>query len=76
MQRLIKRYSNRKLYDTVSSKYITLSQLIGFIKEGVDIKVIDQTTKNDLTNYTLKATLSGVKMDNDTIINLIQTHSN
>ncbi len=45
----IKRYANRKLYDTTDKKYITLTQLTAMIKEGVEISVADNKTGQDIT---------------------------
>jgi polyhydroxyalkanoate synthesis repressor PhaR len=52
-RRVIKRYSNRKLYDTVSSKYVTLEEIAHMIKAGEEIAIIDNKTKDDLTAVTL-----------------------
>jgi polyhydroxyalkanoate synthesis repressor PhaR len=51
--RIIKRYSNRKLYDTDSKKYITLEGLAELIKEGQEIQVVHNDTDEDLTSLTL-----------------------
>jgi polyhydroxyalkanoate synthesis repressor PhaR len=51
--RLIKKYPNRRLYDTEESKYITLSQLRHLIIQGASIKVIDSTTEEDITRNIL-----------------------
>lgn len=51
--RLIKRYQNRKLYDTVDSCYVTLDDISELIKQGEDLQVIDNTTREDLTSVTL-----------------------
>jgi polyhydroxyalkanoate synthesis repressor PhaR len=51
--KLIKRYQNRKLYDTQSSQYVTLDDIATMIKNGEDVKVIDNRTKDDMTNITL-----------------------
>ncbi len=51
--RLIKRYANRKLYDTHDSRYVTLQQIAAFVRRGEDVKIIDNKTKEDLTNVTL-----------------------
>ncbi|MEJ2692894.1 MAG: polyhydroxyalkanoate synthesis repressor PhaR [Candidatus Thiodiazotropha sp.] len=51
--RLIKKYPNRRLYDTEQSKYITLSQLRQLIIAGSAIKVIDSTTEEDITRNIL-----------------------
>lgn len=49
----IKRYQNRKLYDTHESSYVTLDEIAKMIKNGEDIRVIDNKTKNDITSATL-----------------------
>ncbi|HEX9506815.1 MAG TPA: polyhydroxyalkanoate synthesis regulator DNA-binding domain-containing protein [Myxococcales bacterium] len=51
--KVIKRYSNRKLYDTVESRYVTLDEIAGMIKRGLEVKVIDNRSKEDLTSVTL-----------------------
>jgi polyhydroxyalkanoate synthesis repressor PhaR len=50
--RMIKRYGNRKLYDTHQSRYVTLEEISQMIRQGQDIKVIDNKTQEDLTNVT------------------------
>ena len=50
---MIKRYQNRKLYDTQNSTYVTLYDISRMIKEGSDVQVIDNSTKEDLTAVTL-----------------------
>lgn len=51
--RLVKRYANRKLYDTKESRYVTLQQIAEFVRDGEEVTIIDNTTKEDLTNVTL-----------------------
>lgn len=51
--RLIKRYANRKLYDTQHSRYVTLDQISEMIRTGDDVQIIDNKTKQDLTSVTL-----------------------
>lgn len=51
--RLIKRYANRKLYDTRDSRYVTLQQIAELVRDGEDVKIIDNKSKEDLTNVTL-----------------------
>lgn len=51
--RVIKRYANRKLYDTQRSRYVTLEQIADMIREGEDVRIVDNTTKEDLTSITL-----------------------
>jgi len=46
---LIKKYANRKLYDTTDKKYITMSRLSDIIKSGKDVSIVDNNTGVDLT---------------------------
>ncbi len=50
---VIKRYPNRKLYDTEAKRYITLDGIAKLIREGEEVTVIDHTTDEDLTAITL-----------------------
>ena len=50
---LIKKYGNRRLYDSSNSKYINLDDIAAFIREGKDVKVVDAKTGQDLTRVTL-----------------------
>lgn len=50
--RVIKRYGNRKLYDTRESRYVTLDEISRMIRRGEDVKVVDNRTQEDLTNVT------------------------
>lgn len=50
---VIKKYSNRRLYDTAESRYITLEELAAKIKAGAEIQVQDAKTGQDLTQATL-----------------------
>lgn len=50
---LVKRYSNRRLYDTEESRYITLLDLAEKIRGGIDVHVVDAKTNADLTQATL-----------------------
>jgi polyhydroxyalkanoate synthesis repressor PhaR len=51
--RVIKRYSNRKLYDTKDSRYVTLLQIAEMVRSGEEVQIIDNNTKDDLTEVTL-----------------------
>ena len=51
--RVIKRYSNRKLYDTRGSQYVTLEQIAEMIRQGEEVRVLDNSSKEDLTSVTL-----------------------
>ena len=49
----IKKYANRRLYDTESSAYITLDKLAVMIREGRDFEVVDAKTGDDITHQVL-----------------------
>jgi polyhydroxyalkanoate synthesis repressor PhaR len=53
MPYVVKRYSNRKLYDTQESRYVTLEELEELIRAGKEISVVDVSTGEDLTSVTL-----------------------
>ncbi len=50
---LIKRYPNRKLYDTEAKQYVSLDQVAQMIRQGTDVQVLDHATGDDLTTLTL-----------------------
>jgi polyhydroxyalkanoate synthesis repressor PhaR len=53
MAYVIKRYSNRKLYDTQESRYVTLEEIEEMIRAGREISVVDASSGEDLTSVTL-----------------------
>lgn len=53
VKRVIKRYSNRKLYDTKDSRYVTLLQIAEMVRVGEEVQIVDNNTKDDLTDVTL-----------------------
>ena len=50
---LIKKYANRKLYDTRTSRYITLEEIAELVRDGHEIRVVDRDNGHDLTQVTL-----------------------
>jgi polyhydroxyalkanoate synthesis repressor PhaR len=52
-QVVIKKYSNRRLYDTKHKKYVTLDEIGALIREGDEIKVIDTQTGEDISKLIL-----------------------
>jgi len=76
---IIKRYANRKLYDTVQKEYITLNGLSKLIREGAEIQVIDNESGEDLTARTLtqiileQENLGSSLISKSFLINLIRT---
>jgi polyhydroxyalkanoate synthesis repressor PhaR len=55
--RVVKRYANRKLYDTEEKRYVTLEQVAQLIRDGAEIKVVDNESGEDLTSVTLSQIL-------------------
>jgi len=53
MIRLIKRYESRKLYDTEESRYVSLEDIAAWIREGQEVRVVDNATSADVTSPTL-----------------------
>lgn len=53
MPRRIRRYDNRKLYDTEASEYVSLSDIAELVRQGVTVEVIDKASGEDLTAQTL-----------------------
>src|SRR5204862_499709 len=51
--KIVKRYANRKLYDTERSCYVTLEDISTMIKAGEEVRVVDNKTGEDLTSVTL-----------------------
>ncbi|MEZ4271936.1 MAG: polyhydroxyalkanoate synthesis regulator DNA-binding domain-containing protein [Myxococcota bacterium] len=51
--KIVKRYANRKLYDTERSCYVTLDDIATMIKVGDEVQVIDNKSGEDLTSVTL-----------------------
>ena len=52
MPRLVKRYSNRKLYDTSGSRYVTLDEIARWVKAGEEVKIVENESGEDLTAVT------------------------
>jgi polyhydroxyalkanoate synthesis repressor PhaR len=50
---VIKKYGNRRLYDTLGSRYVNLDQIAALIRRGREVRVIDAKTGQDLTRVTL-----------------------
>ena len=50
---VIKKYPNRRLYDTAASKYINLEDIASFVRNGKDVQVVDAQTGEDVTRVTL-----------------------
>ncbi|MFA6033414.1 MAG: polyhydroxyalkanoate synthesis regulator DNA-binding domain-containing protein [Myxococcota bacterium] len=71
--RIIKRYSNRKLYDTESSRYVTLNDISGLVKNGVEVGIIDNSSHEDITSVVLaQIILEAEKNRGETSINVLR----
>ncbi len=66
MQRIIKRYQNRKLYDTKESSYVSLKTIEEMIRQGEDLKIIDNKSGEDITHQILVQII--LRMDNEAAI--------
>ncbi len=53
MIRLIKRYPNRKLYDTVARRYVALRDVARLVSQGIEVRVVEHATDRDITARTL-----------------------
>ena len=62
---VVKKYGNRRLYDTEASRYITLDDLAGLIRSGRDVRVIDAKTKADLTKSVLLQIITEQEKEQD-----------
>ncbi len=50
---VIKKYANRRLYDTSNSRYINLEDIAALVRNGKDVQVVDASTGEDITRVTL-----------------------
>lgn len=62
---LIKKYSNRKLYDTTEKKYVTMKNVSEMIKSGKDVSIIDNETSEDLTSSIVSSLMGKDLNDTD-----------
>ena len=69
----IKRYANRKLYDTEASSYVTLDDLAAMVRQGEEIKVIENRTGQDISSATLAQILFEAEKRNNCVpMNLLR----
>ena len=78
--RVIKKYPNRRLYDTVESRYITLDDVRRLVLDGVDFNVIDKRSQQDITRPVLLQVIAELEQRNGTVLSqdflaqLIRSH--
>lgn len=73
-KRIIKKYANRRLYDTEESRYVTLKDIKNIIAMGTDVTIIDDTNGQDITRALLlqivsEQELGGTPLLNETVLN-------
>jgi polyhydroxyalkanoate synthesis repressor PhaR len=66
--RVIKKYPNRRLYDTVESRYITLADIRRLVIEKIDFVVIDKKTQDDITRSILLQVISEQEHQGDPLM--------
>lgn len=72
MTKFIVRYQNRKLYSKDLSRYIKLGEVAQFVKEGDDVLVLCNRTKNDITDLVLSQAVLQKGINRQTAINLLR----
>ena len=82
MSVIIKRYRNRKLYNTQSKRYVTLEEIEELIKDREEVQVIDNPTGNDITSATLSQIIFELEKNHagflpiNLLISLVQSSGN
>jgi len=82
MSVIIKRYRNRKLYNTQSKRYVTLEEIEELIKDREEVQVIDNLTGNDITSATLSQIIFELEKNHagflpiNLLISLVQSSGN
>jgi polyhydroxyalkanoate synthesis repressor PhaR len=75
--RFLKRYQNRKIYDTHQSCYVCKEEIFHMVQEGEDIQIIDNKTKTDITYLVLLDIIferekKSEQMDTDLLVEIIR----
>ena len=65
---VLKKYANRRLYDTNKSEYVTLKEVSDLIRQGIQIKVVDAKTKEDVTASILTQIILEEAKNNNTLL--------
>jgi polyhydroxyalkanoate synthesis repressor PhaR len=73
-KRIIKKYANRRLYDTEDSRYVTLKDIKNIIALGTDVSILDDTSGQDITRALLlqivsEQELGGTPLLNEKVLN-------
>jgi polyhydroxyalkanoate synthesis repressor PhaR len=81
-EHLIKKYANRRLYDTVASKHITLDGIHDLIVDGHDVRIIDDTTGEDISRSILLQIIADREqagrpmLDTDFLMRILRLYGN
>ncbi len=67
---VLKKYANRRLYNTEESRYVTLKQVTEMVKKGRNIEVIDAKTKKNVTAYILTQIIMEEAKENNALLPL------
>lgn len=70
----LKKYPNRRLYDTDKSVYVTLNDVADMVRQGIQIEVIDLKTNQDVTAFTLTQIIMDQAKKNNTILPVSLLH--
>ena len=62
-QVVIRKYANRRLYDTNASRYVTIDDLKLMVKNTLDFRVVDAKNGQDLTRFTLVQIILGIESE-------------
>ena len=66
--RLIRKYANRRLYDTVRSRYVNLADVRNLIAEGTRVRVVEQSSSRDITNSILLQIIGSMERDDGALL--------
>ncbi len=66
--RLIRKYANRRLYDTVRSRYVNLADVRNLIAEGNPVRVVEQASGSDITNSILLQIIGSMERDDGALL--------
>ena len=66
--RLIRKYANRRLYDTVRSRYVNLADVRNLIADGTRVRVVEQSTSRDITNSILLQIIGSMERDDGALL--------
>jgi polyhydroxyalkanoate synthesis repressor PhaR len=66
--RLIRKYANRRLYDTVRSRYVNLADVRNLIAEGIRVRVVEQSSSKDITNSILLQIIGSMERDDGAML--------